>query len=44
MIVEGLTSEGILGLDFLERHQCTVDTSKGIPACWMVPSISEDGR
>ena len=25
VIVEGLTSEGILGLDFLERHQCIVD-------------------
>lgn len=30
VIVEGLTSEGILGLDFLERHQCFVDVSKGI--------------
>ena len=30
VIVEGLTSEGILGLDFLERHQCIIDVSKGI--------------
>ena len=30
VIVEGLTNEGILSLDFLERHQCIGDASKGI--------------
>ena len=30
VVVDGLTSEAILGLDFLQRHHCTIDTESWV--------------
>lgn len=29
LVVDSLTSEGILGLDFLQKHKCVVNLDKG---------------
>ena len=33
VIADGLTTEGILGLDFLESHRCVIDTSHRVLQC-----------
>ena len=33
VIADGLTTEGILGLDFLESHRCTIDTYHRVLQC-----------
>ena len=33
IVADGLTTEGILGLDFLELHRCTVDMGNRTLLC-----------